>query len=342
MGGTHLIMLRYAVIAAATLAIGAQQDAVRSVAHSLIVEPAELRLEVGESGSLHANITDAAGDPVDDARAVFLSLAARSVSVSSDGVVSAIRSGSHTILVRVPRGPAEGGGEETPPLEARVRVVVPKPAIATVVFVDPPERFYEGTTVRLELAVTDATEASREDDVQLSSSDPAIAEVGRFGRLKLLAAGSATITARVEGAVGAAATPRLSIEVAPNPTTSLRLTASTTEARTGDVIHFEATPLDASGDAVEGAPVEYAFSARTAEHERGEPGSGLVAPDGRFVADLPGEYTVMAISGTHHTQLQVSIRPRDAKREIELVGQGRVSDRGTSDLWVWEGTDGRD
>ena len=50
----------------------------------------------------------------------------------------------------------------------------------------------------------------------------------------------------------------------------------------------------------------------------------------------------MAISGTHHTQLQVSIRPRDAKREIELVGQGRVSDRGTSDLWVWEGTDGRD
>ncbi len=335
-------MTRYALIATAALALMAQAGAGQSgVADNLAVGPTELRLEVGESRPLHAMVTDAAGDPVHDAEVIFLSLAARSVSVSSDGLVTAIRPGSHTILVRVARELADAGGEEPPALEARVRVVVPKPAIASIVFVDPPRRFYQGTTVRLKTAVTDVAEASRDDEVQLSSSDAHIAEVGRFGRVKLMATGSATITARVDRGVGEAAA-ALSVVVEPNPTASLRLTASTTEARTGEVIHFEATPLDAAGGPVGGAPVEYAFSARTTEHERGEPGSGVMGRDGRFVADLPGEYTIVAISGVHHAQQRVTIRPRNAKREIELVGQGRVSDRGTSDLWVWEGTDGRD
>jgi len=38
----------------------------------------------------------------------------------------------------------------------------------------------------------------------------------------------------------------------------------------------------------------------------------------------------------------LEIEPRNMAREIELVGHGAVRDRATSDLWVWEGVDGKD
>ena len=114
------------------------------------------------------------------------------------------------------------------------------------------------------------------------------------------------------------------------------------QARTGDVIHFDVTLRDASGNAVADIPIQYAFQGRNTEYSIGDPGSGLITDDGRFVADLAGEYTIVAAAGNHTASITVAIEARDVKREIEVVGQGRVSDRGTSDLWVWEGPDGRD
>jgi hypothetical protein len=67
-----------------------------------------------------------------------------------------------------------------------------------------------------------------------------------------------------------------------------------------------------------------------------------VARDGRFVAEQPGAYTVLAISGSATAQASVVIEPRNVKRQIELVGHAPVRDRISSDLWVWEGVDGRD
>ncbi len=328
------------VVVAALAGALPQQAGGPDVAASLTVEPSEVRLKVGETRSLQVIVTDSGGEPVPEAGVVFLSLAPRSLSVDADGVLSAVQPGIHTVLIRLPLIAVAADGAELPPLEARVSVMVPSPAITAVEFVGPPTRFYEDTTVRLDTSVMDASGMLVDADVELRSSNPQVAEAGRFGRVKLLAPGNVTITASVSDVVeGASGT--LAIEVETNPTESVRLRASALEARTGDVIHFAAEALDAAGDPVL-APVEYVFSARTTEHERGDPGSGIMAPDGRFVADLPGEYTIMAISGAHHAQQQVTVRPREAKREIELVGQGRVTDRGTSDLWVWEGTDGRD
>jgi hypothetical protein len=51
---------------------------------------------------------------------------------------------------------------------------------------------------------------------------------------------------------------------------------------------------------------------------------------------------VVATTGSHTGTATVEITSRDVARNVELVGHGPVRDRHTSDLWVWEGADGRD
>ena len=67
-----------------------------------------------------------------------------------------------------------------------------------------------------------------------------------------------------------------------------------------------------------------------------------ILPDGRFVAEQPGLYTVLVTSGDHLARTTVRIAPRNVAGALEFVGQAPVRDRITSDLWVWEGLDGRD
>ena len=74
----------------------------------------------------------------------------------------------------------------------------------------------------------------------------------------------------------------------------------------------------------------------------GGPSSGLITQDGRFVADLPGVYTVVARTGSVSASTVIRVAERGVRRPIELVGHGRVKDRATSDLWVWEAPNGRD
>jgi hypothetical protein len=64
--------------------------------------------------------------------------------------------------------------------------------------------------------------------------------------------------------------------------------------------------------------------------------------DGRFVGETPGQYTVIASAGDLVARTMVDVRPRNVVREVEVQGQGSVDDVHTSDLWVFEGLDGRD
>ncbi len=63
---------------------------------------------------------------------------------------------------------------------------------------------------------------------------------------------------------------------------------------------------------------------------------------GRFVAERAGEYTVWAIAPGHTAHKTVQIGHRGVAQRVELIGRGAVRDRHSSDLWVWEGVDGRD
>jgi hypothetical protein len=51
---------------------------------------------------------------------------------------------------------------------------------------------------------------------------------------------------------------------------------------------------------------------------------------------------IMASAGDVVAAQTVAIEPRGIRKMIEVVGQGRVADRKTSDLWVWSAPNGRD
>ena len=68
----------------------------------------------------------------------------------------------------------------------------------------------------------------------------------------------------------------------------------------------------------------------------------MIEQDGRFVAYEPGLYSVTAHCGQISATRNVNVVPRDIQRKLEFVGRGAVTNVHTSDLWVWEGEDGRD
>ena len=88
-------------------------------------------------------------------------------------------------------------------------------------------------------------------------------------------------------------------------------------------------------------PVQYSFVAYPND-QLGQGNSAQIAQDGRFVASHAGKYSIIARSGAIQTTLNITVQPRNIRRSLEVVGKGIVPDVKTSDLWVWEGIDGRD
>ena len=307
-------------------------------AWTVTVEPDSVTLEVGAKTTLTATVRDGDGNVVEDATVVYFSRARASVGVTQGGEVEAYRPGEFTVIALVPTDPAQTGRRANARARAEVAVTVPLPPVDRVTMEDVPPRFYVGTRTRLRATVVDVTGVTRDDvPVAFGSSDARTATIDGFGFLTLGAVGAVDITARAGDRADT-----LSIEVEENPTIALDLDASAESGRTGDVIRFTASARDARGLPVRGMPVRFAVSGETA---RGIIASGApahITGDGRFVAERSGTYTVMATTGAHTATKTVSIVPRDVRREIEVVGRGEVLDRRSSDLWVWEGTDGRD
>ena len=323
---------------AAACAAPAAQDQRGTAGFTIEVEPRALTIELGGTAQLSATVRDAAGAVVDDAAVVYYSRARRSVSVTRDGRVEARRPGEFTLVVLVPENPGDRSRRPAARAQVEVPVTVPPPPVADVAFTDLPGVFYAGTRPRLGVVVTDAAGARRDDArVTFSSSDASVAAVDRFGVLDLRAAGAVTVTAAA-GAESDAVT----LEVVENPVAALALEGGAATARTGDVLHFTAVATDERGREVPGVPVRYAVGGETAPAIVAAGAPAHVAADGRFVAERSGVYTVIAAAGSHTASRTVSVEPRGVEREVRLVGRGRVLDRRSSDLWVWEGVDGRD
>ena len=328
---------------------------------SLTVSPEEIEITVGETAQIEATVLDEDGAEV-DAEVLYLPLYGQYwnlerrtwgfniFKVSREGEVSTRRAGEFAVMVRVVGtgpDPSARNLDAEGYLEQRIPVTIrPRPVASLTVTADGP--FFAGTesAVRVEASDT-AGEAVEDLELEWSVSDESVASAaGRpapvaretdRGLLRLLRPGEAEL---VVSSGDAAA--RMAFEVLPNPVAELTLTGSADRARTGEVVRFEAEMTDASGQPVEEAPVGYSVSAVTDGMGVGGPSSGLITPDGRFVADLPGIYTVVARTGGVSASSVIEVRERGARRRIELVGHGRVKDRATSDLWVWEAPNGRD
>ena len=302
------------------------------------VTPATLTLQIGDTESLEATVTDAAGDVVEDASVVYYSRSRRSVSVTRRGVVEALRPGRFAVVALVPADATAPGRRPQALTRVEVPVTVLPPPIVSLDFVSPPPKFYVGTFPRIAVEAVDERGVVRTDvSPTFETSDQAVADVDAFGVLTLHRPGSVELIATAD-----TATARVAVDVEANPVTALELRASAGTARTGDVVRFTATAKDARGLAVRGVPVRFAVTGETSPGIIAAGATAHVTTDGRFVAERSGVYTVVATSGRHTATRTIPVTSRDVAQDIEVLGRGRVLDRHTSDLWVWEGTDGRD
>ncbi len=307
----------------------------------LIVTPAELTLEVGETATLAAEVRDGEGNAM-DRTVVFFSRQRRFVGVNPAGVVEAHRPGEHTLIAMVPKDPEDTDRRAEPAVVVEIPVTIPNPPVAEVGVADLPGRLYAGTEVGLRPVVTDTSGAKRIDtEVRWSVADASVATVDALGVLSLEGPGRTTLMVGSE-----AVETEVPLTVMANPAVSITLEASETgemrPARTGDVVFFTATVSDAAGNPVPDYPVQFSTSAVPAAAIVAPGSTGQVEQDGSFVAERSGVHTVVADGFTVSASRSIEVSSRSVRKDVEILGQAPVRDRHTSDLWVWEGLDGRD
>ena len=285
-------------------------------------------IAVGDRVQLTARVFDANGNLLDVA-VRFFSSSRREFPISRDGLLQPTRGGEYVAYVRV---------NTARNVRDSIAWVVDFPPVRNVVIAPTSERFFVGASVRHKATVYDATDFLRPDvPVTWSTDDPGIASVDRYGELTAHRAGVATLTATAEGV-------RQShrYTVVANPIRTLTLSVSQDSARTGDVLHATATALDAGGQRVTDAPVSFSLIAHPEDSVVAQFPPAEIDQQGRFVAQKAGNYTVLAIAPGHVARYTVQIANRLVTQEVQFIGQAPVRDVPTSDLWIWEGVDGRD
>lgn len=285
-------------------------------------------IAVGDRVQLTARVFDANGNVLDVA-VRFFSSSRREFPISRDGLLQPTRGGEYVAYVRV---------NTARNVRDSIAFSVDFPPVRNVVITPTSERFFVGASVRHEATVYDETDFLRRDvPVTWSTDDPGIASVDRYGELTAHRAGIAILTATAEGV-------RQShrYTVIPNPIRTLTLSMSQDSARTGDVLHATAIALDAGGQRVSDAPISFSLIAHPEDTVVAQFPPAEIDQQGRFVAQKAGDYTILAIAPGHVARYTVQIANRLVTQEVQFIGQGPVRDVPTSDLWIWEGVDGRD
>ncbi|MDE0897995.1 MAG: Ig-like domain-containing protein [Longimicrobiales bacterium] len=316
------------LLSAATALLAGSVEAQQSL-YTMVAEPTAVEVTVGASAPLTVTVLDASGATLE----IPVRYAAPRGSLRvRDGVVQGLEAGDFEIVATAAL-PADFAG--TPPT-LRIPVSVRWPAIARVEVTSSSTSLYAGTTITHSTRAFHGDDSRRPDiEAVWLSSDPSIASVDRFGSVTAHAAGGVTITATIEGAQS-----EVSYDVAAFPATALTIEGGAETALTGDVLHFEAAGIGEAGT-VRDLPVTWAYAFVPDDSIRA-PAAAATVENGAFVAEIPGRYTVLALAGPLVARATVEIHGREAVREIELQGRGSVSSSHTSDLWVYEGLDGRD
>jgi hypothetical protein len=316
------------VVSAAPLAAQADLEAGLRVSR-ITTDPAEVSLEAGSEASISIVARDADGNPVE----ASLRVRGSSGLNHSDGTLSAAAGGDYQLIVSVVLPPDASAA----PATLSVPVHVSWPSVSTVDVENPSEkRLYAGTTIRFGAAAFFASGASRpETTFAWSSSDESVATVDAWGAVTAHSAGSVTISAEFEGARGTA-----ELYIPDLAATSLEIRGGPDQVRQGDVLTFEAVAMG-GGQAIRDIPVTWSLFFEP-DDTINAPGAAGIIQDGKFVGEVPGQYTVLASAGDLVARRKIDVRAREAVQDIELLGRGGVTDQRTSDLWIYEGMDGRD
>ena len=172
-----------------------------------------------------------------------------------------------------------------------------------------------GSTVQLEATARIASGDPRTSvPITWTSDKPAVATVDAGGVVTGVGPGKATIRAAA-GAASALTT----ITIVKSNLRSLAVEPASTSARTGDVVHFTA----------KGTPSND-FTARWSVTGAG----ATIYPDGAFVAEQPGTYIINASSGNITASASVLVTPRNAERDLEVVGRAPFKQFQGAEEWI--------
>ena len=311
----------------------------------LMIRPEGISLRVGDSYDLDQLVieaTDAQGESITEDIAQFF-LSSRVVTLEGNPaagkqMIRAVAPGQAELYVVTPKviiNPDETFEIADEPRIVEVEVVVSGAPAARLELSAPEGNVYTHTVVAMPLrAYTDAGNLLQgETDAVWSTDRPEVAVVDSAGRLRTLRTGTVTVTATADGATASAP-----VRVLENPVRSVELSAGETRVRTGDVVPLRAIARDARGREIGDAPTVYAVTSNPAW----DPSGAAVYQEGFFVAEASGTYRVVATSGTASADVMIQAVPRDVRARVERVGLGSIPNASTSDLWVFQGTDGRD
>jgi len=336
-----LVRLAAASIAIAVVpsAHGQQAPAPRPVPVArLAVEPASLSLAAGDTVSFRIVAYDAQGKVI--AEPQLRGSAPRTALQVGPGDsrdrarVKAIRAGTYEIVMSsVPPDSTVAVATVTIP------VTVKWPAISRIVITPDSGRLYTGVTLahRAKAFHADSSERPTGDiPWRWRSSNPSVASVDRYGYVTANRAGPVTITAEAEGSSA-----QIRHTVVANPVTNVAIQLASTAVRTGDVVHLKASAQRANGSVVADVPVTWSYT-YVPDDTIAAPGATGVIDRGLFAAEVPGRYTLLASAGPATARAVLDVRPREARRRINVTGRGSITHVHTSDFWPWTAKDGRD
>ncbi len=313
--------------------------AAAQTASRLEADPPGLVVERGATATLTIRLADSEGRAVDEPVRIVGARRALSVEVgdavggATTATVLALEVGEWEVVATTVR-PGPGGA----PLQLAVPVVVNWPPVARVEVARPGPVFEGGTVAHRATALhADGTERPGAEFVW-RTSDPARAQVNAFGHVRGVAPGAVRVEAAFEGVTGG-----LDVDVRAFEGAALEIVGGAADGvvRTGDVQTFAAVVRDAGGRAIDEAPIEWSHSYVPARGVIAPPAPGQIA-DGKIVADVPGEFTVVARSGGLRATRSFEAVPRRVARSMEIVGRGRQERVYSTDFWVFTGVDGRD
>lgn len=281
----------------------------------IVVRPENPTVTAGDSLVLRAEAVDSAGRAVSGFQV-------RCFGGSFEGTVQSGREPSTCVVHGGSRGTLSvtlvavaQGQRPSPPARITVQIVPPPAARITV---EPQvQRLLVGQRLKLNARVFAANGDERADEVRWTSSAPSVLAVQPDGRVEARTAGRATVTA-----TAGAASQQIAIQVLPNTVRRIEITGPG-EARTGDYIRLAAVARDAAGREVTGYTPQWTMA----------PGSGLLDPDGGFVANEPGDYTITASFGGVSADHVVRVRYRDVRRPYRIVGRQPIARLPTAEFW---------
>ncbi len=270
------------------------------------VTPAQSTASIGGKMTFKAVAKDASGNALPDTVKFWFAAPSDVAGADQNGEISFFQPGEVTIgaLIGNKMGYAH--------------VTVGKPHIARIDVAPAGAPLPVGASQRLTATPRNANGDPRTDIVLTwSSLDTKVATVDAAGLVHALNPGKARI--RVEGDK---VTGESSVDVTKNTVSVLSLTPQSTSTKTGTVVHFAAK--DKSGAAIQ---FQITWSVQ---------GTGAqVFPDGAFVAERPGTYTVLAAVGDKSATASVVVAPRDIAREVERIGFAMPPDEQFAEEWIW-------